>query len=192
MTRDVVVFRSADPEFFIAHADLELIRTLPRTPQPAPTELGFFHALLERWRTLPQITIAEIDGIARGGGSEFALSLDLRFASDRSTLGPARGRARPHPGWRRNPAARSLRRPRPRPRNRPRLRRLRRHDGRRVRMDQPRPARRPSSGLSSTASRSGSPGSRRPRCEPPRSRSTPPRHRSLPGCSTSRPHGTRR
>jgi enoyl-CoA hydratase/carnithine racemase len=77
----VVVFRSADPEFFVAHADLELIRGLPREPRPAPTELGFFHALLERWRTLPIVTIAEIDGIARGGGSEFALSLDLRFAS---------------------------------------------------------------------------------------------------------------
>jgi enoyl-CoA hydratase/carnithine racemase len=77
----VVVFRSADPEFFVAHADLELIRRLPRDPQPPPTELGFFHALLERWRTLPVVTIAEIDGIARGGGSELALSLDLRFAS---------------------------------------------------------------------------------------------------------------
>ncbi len=82
----VVVLRSADAEFFVAHADLELIRALPRTPQPTPTELGFFHALLERWRTLPQVTIAEIDGIARGGGSELALSLDLRFASVRSVL----------------------------------------------------------------------------------------------------------
>jgi enoyl-CoA hydratase/carnithine racemase len=77
----VAVFRSADPEFWIAHADLELIRGLPREPQPAPTALGFFHALLERWRTLPIVTIAEIDGITRGGGSELALSLDLRFAS---------------------------------------------------------------------------------------------------------------
>ena len=77
----VVVFRSADPEFFVAHADLELIRGLPREPRPPATELGFFHALLERWRTLPVVTIAEIDGIARGGGSELALSLDLRFAS---------------------------------------------------------------------------------------------------------------
>src|SRR3954452_5358390 len=77
----VVVFRSADPEFFVAHADLELIRRLPRDPQPVPTELGFFHALLERWGTLPVATLAGIDGIARGGGSELALSLDLRFAS---------------------------------------------------------------------------------------------------------------
>jgi enoyl-CoA hydratase/carnithine racemase len=77
----VVVFRSADPEFFIAHADLDLIKALPRDPQPEPTELEFFPALVERWRTLPQVTIAQIEGRARGGGSEFVLSLDLRFAA---------------------------------------------------------------------------------------------------------------
>jgi enoyl-CoA hydratase/carnithine racemase len=77
----VVVLRSADPEFFIAHADLELIKTLPREPQPYPTELSFFHGFVERWRTLPQVTIAQIEGRARGGGSELALSLDLRFAA---------------------------------------------------------------------------------------------------------------
>jgi enoyl-CoA hydratase/carnithine racemase len=77
----VVVVRSADPEFFIAHADLELIKALPRDPQPPPTELPFFHSLVERWRTLPQVTIAQIEGRARGGGSELALSLDLRFAA---------------------------------------------------------------------------------------------------------------
>jgi len=77
----VVVVRSADPEFFIAHADLELIKVLPREPQPFPTELSFFHSMVERWRTLPQVTIAQIEGRARGGGSEFALSLDLRFAA---------------------------------------------------------------------------------------------------------------
>jgi enoyl-CoA hydratase/carnithine racemase len=77
----VVVLRSADPEFFIAHADLELIKLLPRERQPYPTELSFFHGFVERWRTLPQVTIAQIEGRARGGGSELALSLDLRFAA---------------------------------------------------------------------------------------------------------------
>lgn len=83
----VVVLRSADPDVFIAHADLELIKTLPREPRPYPTELDFFHGFVERWRTLPQVTIAQIEGRARGGGSELALSLDLRFAAiDRALL----------------------------------------------------------------------------------------------------------
>jgi enoyl-CoA hydratase/carnithine racemase len=77
----VVVLRSADPDFFIAHADLDLIKALPRDPRPEPTELEFFPALVERWRTLPQVTLAQIEGRARGGGSELALSLDLRFAA---------------------------------------------------------------------------------------------------------------
>ncbi|MGZ4753523.1 MAG: enoyl-CoA hydratase/isomerase family protein [Acidimicrobiia bacterium] len=80
-TTRVVVLRSADPEFFIAHADLELIKLLPREEQPYPAELSFFHGFVERWRTLPQVTIAQIEGRARGGGSELALSLDLRFAA---------------------------------------------------------------------------------------------------------------
>ncbi len=84
-TTRAVVVRSANPEFFIAHADLELIRVLPRDITERSDELGFFHQVLERWRTLPLVTIAQIEGRARGGGSEFVLSLDLRFA--------ARGRA---------------------------------------------------------------------------------------------------
>jgi enoyl-CoA hydratase/carnithine racemase len=77
----VVVVRSEDPEFFIAHADLRLIQALPRDVTERGTELAVIHQFMERWRTLPQVTIAEIAGRARGGGSEFVLSLDLRFAA---------------------------------------------------------------------------------------------------------------
>jgi enoyl-CoA hydratase/carnithine racemase len=77
----VVVFQSADPDFFIAHADVELIQTLPTTPPPKPTRLGFFHAMVDRLRTMPKATIAKIEGIARGGGSEFVLSCDMRFGA---------------------------------------------------------------------------------------------------------------
>lgn len=77
----VVVVRSADPEFFIAHADLALIKALPRDRSRPPAEPPFIHVFMERWRTLPQITIAQLEGRARGGGSEFALSLDLRFGA---------------------------------------------------------------------------------------------------------------
>ena len=83
-----VVVRSADPEFFIAHADLGLIQALPRDRTERPERLEFIHAFMERWRTLPQVTIAQLEGRARGGGSEFALSLDLRFgAIGRAILG---------------------------------------------------------------------------------------------------------
>ena len=42
--------------------------------------------MLERISKLPQATIAKIEGFARGGGHEFALACDMRFA--------ARGKAR--------------------------------------------------------------------------------------------------
>lgn len=84
----VIVFQSADPEFFIAHADVVGIQTLPREVPPRPAALGFFHAMVERYRTMPKVSIAKIEGRARGGGSEFVLSLDMRFgALGRAVLG---------------------------------------------------------------------------------------------------------
>jgi enoyl-CoA hydratase/carnithine racemase len=35
----------------------------------------------EEVRTLPQVTIAKLAGFARGGGNEFAMALDMRFAA---------------------------------------------------------------------------------------------------------------
>ena len=77
----VVVLQSANPEFFIAHADVELIQKLPASAPPKPAKLGFFHAMVERMRTMPKATIAKLEGIARGGGSELALSCDMRFGA---------------------------------------------------------------------------------------------------------------
>src|SRR4051812_13043942 len=78
----VVVMRSADPDFFIAHADVSLILQLPREQRDAPNaELGFFHAMCDRFRTMPKATIAVVEGRVRGGGSEFVSSFDMRFAS---------------------------------------------------------------------------------------------------------------
>jgi enoyl-CoA hydratase/carnithine racemase len=77
----VIVFSSADPDFFIAHADVSLIQQLPDNAPPRPTQLGFFHAMVDRFRTMPKVSIAKIEGRTRGGGSEFVLSLDMRFAA---------------------------------------------------------------------------------------------------------------
>jgi enoyl-CoA hydratase/carnithine racemase len=76
-----VVFDSANPDFFIAHADVEMIEQLPANETERPTELNIFHVLLERFRTMPKATMAKIEGVARGGGSEFLLALDMRFAA---------------------------------------------------------------------------------------------------------------
>jgi enoyl-CoA hydratase/carnithine racemase len=84
----VVVVDSADDEFFIAHADIGLIQRLPPGVLEPDAPLPFFSALVERFRTMPKATIAVIEGRARGGGSEFALSFDMRFAAiGRAVLG---------------------------------------------------------------------------------------------------------
>lgn len=77
----VVVLRSADPDYFVAHADLAMIRGLPRDAATATEVMRGIHGFMERWRTLDKITIAQIEGRARGGGSELVLALDLRFAA---------------------------------------------------------------------------------------------------------------
>ena len=77
----MLIVDSADPEFFIAHADVELIQGLPTDDTSLHDELSPFHAVMELFRTLPKATIAVIEGIARGGGSEFAMAFDMRYAA---------------------------------------------------------------------------------------------------------------
>ena len=69
----VVVFQSADPEFFIAHFDVEMILTFP-TDEPAqrPEKSSDFHLMCERVRSMPKATIVKMAGRAGGGGNEFA------------------------------------------------------------------------------------------------------------------------
>jgi enoyl-CoA hydratase/carnithine racemase len=75
-----VVVASADPDFFIAHADVRLILQVP-TDRPPAAEPSYFQRLVDRFRTMPKATLAVIEGICRGGGSELALSMDMRFAA---------------------------------------------------------------------------------------------------------------
>jgi len=77
----VVVLRSAHPDFFIAHGDVETIVSVPEQAGPLTKELPVTHEALERLRNLPVVSIAQIEGYARGGGSEVGLACDMRFAA---------------------------------------------------------------------------------------------------------------
>ena len=82
----VVIFESANPDFFIAHVDVTLIQQLPEVGPDRPTTLSFFHEMLEKFRTMSKVTIGKINGRARGGGSELLLALDMRFAAHGAVL----------------------------------------------------------------------------------------------------------
>lgn len=83
----VVVFQSANDEIFVAHADTEFLKDMSGSAVSRDeVALLDLQRVLERISRLPQATIAKIEGYARGGGHEFALACDMRFA--------ARGKAR--------------------------------------------------------------------------------------------------
>ena len=78
----VVVLRSADPDFFIAHFDVGAIVHFPTDgPAERDHELRGFHLMCETFRTMPKATIAEIAGRVGGGGNELAMSCDMRFGA---------------------------------------------------------------------------------------------------------------
>jgi enoyl-CoA hydratase/carnithine racemase len=83
---NVIVFDSANPDFYLAHYDTE--HHLGRTVASPRGSTGV-HAwldLLVRLSRAPVVSIASIRGRARGAGSEFVLACDLRFASRENTL----------------------------------------------------------------------------------------------------------
>jgi enoyl-CoA hydratase/carnithine racemase len=90
-TLAVVVFDSADPDFFLAHIDIVEIANADSEAQQVGTPAGQPHpwlTTLARLNTLPAVTISAIRGRARGAGSEFVIATDIRFASrEKAVLG---------------------------------------------------------------------------------------------------------
>ena len=75
----VVVFRSANPDFFIAHLDVSKAAEQPEV-------LGVWRDFVLRLSSTPVVSIAKIRGRTRGIGNEFVLACDMRFASRQSAL----------------------------------------------------------------------------------------------------------
>jgi enoyl-CoA hydratase/carnithine racemase len=76
----VLVFTSADPDYFISHADLTRVSQYRAEAARLVGEPSI--ALLFRYLSASSlITIAQIEGRVRGAGSEFVLACDMRFAA---------------------------------------------------------------------------------------------------------------
>ena len=78
----VVVFQSAHPEIWVCHYDTNLLKDMSTEPvHREEAQLLDLQSVFERISKLPQATIAKLEGFARGGGHEFALACDMRFAA---------------------------------------------------------------------------------------------------------------
>ena len=81
-TTKVVVFQSAHPEIWVCHYDTNLLKEMSTVAvSREDAKLLDLQSVLERISKVPQATIAKLEGFARGGGHEFALACDMRFAA---------------------------------------------------------------------------------------------------------------
>lgn len=84
----VILFESANPDYFLAHWDLADDGALQASLPAGPTGQHPFVDMLIRLSRLPVVTISAIRGRVRGAGSEFVLATDVRFASrEKAVLG---------------------------------------------------------------------------------------------------------
>src|SRR6516164_7770650 len=81
----VLVFKSADPDYFISHVDVTRIKEYreeaAKLTGEASIALMFRHLSASRL-----VTIAQIEGRVRSAGSEFVLACDMRFAARESAV----------------------------------------------------------------------------------------------------------
>ena len=84
-TFKVLVFTSADRDYFISHVDITRIKEYRAEAAKLTGEASI--AMLFRYLSASRlVTIAQIEGRVRGAGSEFVLACDMRFASRESAV----------------------------------------------------------------------------------------------------------
>jgi 1,4-dihydroxy-2-naphthoyl-CoA synthase len=76
----VVVLQSALPDFFTAHSGLGRVGCASKMVSTTRS-FRYTQTIGERFRNMPEVKIAKIEGRARGGGSEIALAMDMCFAA---------------------------------------------------------------------------------------------------------------
>ena len=81
----VLVFKSADPDYFISHVDLTKVTEYRAEAAKLTGEASI--ALLFRYLSASRlVSIAQIEGRVRAAGSEFILACDMRFAARESAI----------------------------------------------------------------------------------------------------------
>jgi enoyl-CoA hydratase/carnithine racemase len=84
-TIKVLVFKSADPDYFISHVDVTRIEEYREAAAKLTGDASI--GLLFRYLSASRlVTIAQIEGRVRGAGSEFVLACDMRFAARESAI----------------------------------------------------------------------------------------------------------
>ena len=81
----VLVFTSADPDYFISHVDVTRIEE-NRAEAAKLADDASMALLLRHLSASHLVTIAQIEGRVRGVGSEFVLACDMRFAARESAI----------------------------------------------------------------------------------------------------------
>ena len=81
----VLVFKSADPDYFISHVDLNKVTEYRAEAAKLTGEASI--GLLFRYLSASRlVSIAQIEGRVRAAGSEFVLACDMRFAARESAI----------------------------------------------------------------------------------------------------------
>jgi enoyl-CoA hydratase/carnithine racemase len=81
----VVMFESANPDYFLNHYDTSRVAETPKGPGVSGYPLVI--DISTRLSRLPVVSIAKVRGRVRGIGSEFTQAMDMRFASERALFG---------------------------------------------------------------------------------------------------------
>jgi len=80
----VVIIKSADPDFFIPHAEFATLYSMQPDAPPASsseTSPNSIHRICQRIRTMDKVSIAQVEGRAGGGGAALVMACDMRFGA---------------------------------------------------------------------------------------------------------------
>lgn len=81
----VLVFKSADPDYFISHVDITRVKEY-RNEAAKLTGEASIGLMFRHLSTSRLVSIAQIEGRVRGAGSEFVLACDMQFAARESAI----------------------------------------------------------------------------------------------------------